>query len=390
MKSKELLQGNFETLILAFFNIKLVTTKLGTHFEIPSKWIKQLNFEADRKYAQTAKELEKKYGLPFAQKGKVEIVAKVENEDNLSIVDIRKNLYLSIASKIPTLPEGYPLDRELALAMFILRGSPDTKLGYYSVDFIEEDDTYLNNFIKILLSSNELFDRLNFNFRNLQGQYVSGENKRNTQVRINLKYFYDRVMLENSGLNPYKFAALKSRIKELGDVRTYPSFEERVLFYTSKVLAKKLAPEDVAKLREDLRFATGAAGEIESGAFGVRNQKIISFARETFPDQCVGCSLDYPIQTRSFVMPRNNRYYFEINHVIPYSNDSKTVDVLDNLVKLCATCHRALTPRRASDDLQKVIIKRMLESRKEVSEFVRKMNVDSKLDSVNFVHKSLK
>ncbi len=390
MNSKELLASKFETLILAFFNVKLVNTKSGSHFVIPSKWMTQLKHESDRKYGQTAKQLGMKYGLLFTQTGTVEISAVVENEDGLSIVELRKQLYLRIASLIPQLPEDYPLDMELALAMFLLRGSPDTKLGYYSVDFIEEDDTYLSNFLKILLSSNELFDRLNFNFRNLQKQYVSGQNKRNTQVRINLKFFYDRIMLENSGLNPYKFEALKNNIADLGDVRTYPSFEERVVFYTSKVLNRALSSDDIEKLRQDLSFSSQASNDIDTGVFSARNQKIISFARETFPDECVGCSADYPVEARSFVMPRNNRYYFEINHVIPYANDSNAVDVLDNLVKLCATCHRALTPRRASDSLQTTIIRRMLESRDEVKNFVNSMISDPKIDAVAFVHQSLK
>jgi 5-methylcytosine-specific restriction protein A len=63
---------------------------------------------------------------------------------------------------------------------------------------------------------------------------------------------------------------------------------------------------------------------------------------------------------------------------------------LDNLVKLCATCHRALTPRRASDSLQTTIIRRMLESRDEVKNFVNSMISDPKIDAVAFVHQSLK
>ena len=101
-----------------------------------------------------------------------------------------------------------------------------------------------------------------------------------------------------------------------------------------------------------------AIEETPDNKFGIRNQKIVAYAREIFEDICVGCGDKYRIEDRSFKMPRNNRYYFEINHVVAYANDSKAVDVLDNLVKLCSTCHRVLTLGRAYPDLQKEIIKR--------------------------------
>jgi 5-methylcytosine-specific restriction protein A len=359
------------------------------HFSISSKWLKQLSYEADRRYGETARKLSERYGLEFSQNGKVEISAIIENDQHLSLSEIRQLLYSKIAIRIPALPPTFDLDTELALAIFILRGSPDVHHSFYSVDFIQEDEIYLDNFLKILLSSNELFDRLNFNFRNLQPQFLSGTNMRNTQVRINLKYFYDRVMVEHSGLNRYKFEALKSRFSELGDVRTYPSFEERVIFYMSRVLGKKLQDSDVSKLRAELSFTSGEELEAQ-GAFTARNQRIISFARETFPDECVGCKGVYPLEDRSFRMPRNDRFYLEINHVVPYANDSSSVDVLDNLVKLCATCHRALTPRRAPEELQKKIIEGMLESRLEVRRFVTGFMGSKFSDPVQYVFQNLK
>ena len=69
-------------------------------------------------------------------------------------------------------------------------------------------------------------------------------------------------------------------------------------------------------------------------------------------------------------MPRTGRYYFEIHHVIPYATDAKHVDVIDDLVKLCPTCHRALTPGRAEKSLQFQIIRKIIESREEVRQFV--------------------
>jgi hypothetical protein len=80
-------------------------------------------------------------------------------------------------------------------------------------------------------------------------------------------------MVENSGLNSYKFEALKSRFAELGDVRTYPSFEERVIFYMSKVLGKSLEEAEISKLRSELSFSRDEIVESQ-GVFNARNQRI--------------------------------------------------------------------------------------------------------------------
>ena len=219
---------------------------------------------------------------------------------------------------------------------------------------------------KILLSSNDLINRLNLNFREFQPQYLQGI-QRNTQVRINLKWFFDNVMAYYSDINDYKYGVLLHNHTKLGDTRRYNAFVERLTIYREDVIGRKLSDHEKERMREELNLEiSNNDGEQVAG----RNQKIVSFAREAFPDECVGCRNHYNIADRSFIMPRNGRYYFEINHVIPYANDNKKVDVLDNLVKLCPTCHRALTPGRANETLQREIIHNMLESRPEVKQFV--------------------
>jgi 5-methylcytosine-specific restriction protein A len=388
MTVDELLNGELDTLLATFFNAR--KNRLGD-FEVSSKWMKQLKYEGARRYDVAATNLTAKYGMQFEAIGQVEIAATIANPNHLEVPEFLESVYFAIVSKLATLPAGYPLDMEMALALFIFRGSPDTSLGMYSLDLLHEEvQSYVDNFQALLLSSDDLLSRLNLNFRDLQPQFVAGTNRRNAQVRINLKWFYENVVVPNSNLNPYKYEALKHNFKDLGEVRTYPSFENRLVFFRSKVLGRELSPSEIATLREDLKIAREDAELVDQGKFTIRNQKIIAFARETYPDVCVGCEGLYPVESRTFLMPRNNRFYFEVNHVIAYSNDSSAVDVLQNLVKLCATCHRALTPRRAHEQLQKSIIEKMLASRPEVLSFVKSMAQKTGETPLDFVFKRLK
>lgn len=41
-------------------------------------------------------------------------------------------------------------------------------------------------------------------------------------------------------------------------------------------------------------------------------------------------------------MSKKYNYYFEVHHNIALSNDYNSLDVPDNLVKLCPICHKCL------------------------------------------------
>lgn len=361
--ANDILDMPIDTLLAAFFNAE----EKDGNFVIVS------NYRATRylamipeSYKNTAMQLSKKYGLLFKQVGNTKIEATITNHNNYSLEDFRHLLYENILQKFFMMNAGTNIDKEIALALFIFRGSADFIYGFYSVDLKTPSLQFLNDTYKILLSSNDLINRLNLNFREFQPQYTQGI-QRNTQVRINLKWFYDNVIVNYPEINNYKYAVLRCNYNKLGDTRRYNAFVERLTIYREDVIGRKLSESEKNKLRDDLNFEiSNNDGEHIIG----RNQKIVSFAREAFPDKCVGCCDHYNIADRSFIMPRNGRYYFEINHVIPYANDNKRVDVLDNLVKLCPTCHRALTPGRADESLQREIIHNMIESRPEVKQFV--------------------
>lgn len=278
----------------------------------------------------------------------------------------------------------------MALALFVFRGSADFTMGFYAVDLKNPTQRYVDNFFKLLLSTDDLMSRLNLNFRELQPQFISGKALRNTQIRVNLKWYYDNVVrVEN--LNEYKTSLLVKNIRNLGEIRAYGGFESRLVTYQESILGRSLTKFEIDIIRSNLEFTKREIEETPDNKFGIRNQKIVAYAREIFEDICVGCGDKYRIEDRSFKMPRNNRYYFEINHVVAYANDSKAVDVLDNLVKLCPTCHRALTPGRAYPDLQKEIIKKELASRPEVKRFVVSMMAKGSYDTPEeYVFKTLK
>ncbi len=387
MNIGQLLQMPIETLFVAFFN---ATNGKNGNFEIQSKYLKTkfLPLPADS-HRETAIALSAKYRVPFIQKSKTIIAATITNDSQMLLDDFLNVIYEKIIVLLNKLPANYPLDEEIALAMFLLRGSADFNRRLYALDLKNPTTRYVDNIFKLLLSSNNLIERLNLNFRELQPQFAAGEMERNTQIRINLKWFYDNVIVRYPNINKYKTAVLKTNIRNLGELQAYYTFEERLIFYRQKILGRKLSKNEINALRRDLEFREPIE-ETPENKFNVRNQKIVAFARETFADVCVGCGDQYDIKHRSFLMPRNNRYYFEVNHVIAYANDSDAVDVLDNLVKLCPVCHRALTPHRAFPDLQRHIIENMLNSRPEVGKFVLSMMPANYKSPIDYVFDSLK
>lgn len=387
MNIDQLLQMPIETLFVAFFN---AADEKDGNFEIQSRYRKTkfLPLPADS-HKKTAQALTRKYRIDFVQINATTIAATVVNDKHISLDDFLNAIYEKIIVLLNKLPVNYPLDEEIALAMFLLRGSADFNRDLYALDLKNPTPRYVDNIFKLLLSSDSLIERLNLNFRELQPQFAAGERERNTQIRINLKWFYENVITRYPNINKYKTGVLRVNIRNLGEVHAYHTFEERLIFYRQKILGRELTQNEINALRQDLDFREPAEVATEN-KFSIRNQKIVAFARETFEDRCVGCGDQYDIKDRSFLMPRNNRYYFEVNHVIAYANDSEAVDVLDNLVKLCPVCHRALTPHRAFPELQRHIIENMLGSRPEVSKFVSSMMSADYKSPVDYVFDRLK
>lgn len=112
-----------------------------------------------------------------------------------------------------------------------------------------------------------------------------------------------------------------------------------------------------------------------------RNRAFVSQVYDDEPDECVCCKNKYNISDRSFYIKRKvhgisvDRYYFEIHHAISFSNckgkntEANVLDVIENLVKVCPTCHACMTAKRGRECDIKILIENMLQNSPKVKDF---------------------
>jgi HNH endonuclease. len=281
------------------------------------------------------------------------------------------------------------LDREMALALFVLRGSVDFTRNYMAVDVKRnvENELYIDSLFKILVSSNELIKYLNLNFRELQPEFKS--KKRNTQLRLNLRWVYENILNEIGSIHPYKYDIISSNKVKIGDLpqtdTMYTTFIQRLIYYQRNVLKKELSNIEVENIRHELFSVSKNDQKIQ------RSKKILLVVKDTTKDICSACSQKYKIADRSFIASREKRYYFEYHHVISFANNRELLDVPDNLVKLCPTCHCAMKKGRAECNYQKKLIKNILNNRKDVLDFSKSyLNTQSLKDTVDGIQKKLR
>ena len=252
MNVSDIYSLRLDTLLAIFFNAD--QSKSG-NFVIKSTYRETKFLCMERgSYNLTSYQLSSKYGLKFDIHGST-LYSVIYNNERLSFEDFIDRVYQYILVRISNELPGYNLDCEMALAMFIFRGSADFNRGYYSVDIKTNSPKYYDEMFKILLSSDELLSRLNLNFRELQHEYVVGKSKRNTQVRINLKWFYDNVIRRYPHINQYKTDVLQKNVMSLGESLRYKSFEERLIFYRQNVLGRELSKPEISELRKSLDFS---------------------------------------------------------------------------------------------------------------------------------------
>ncbi|MBQ8325545.1 MAG: hypothetical protein IJX86_00615 [Lachnospiraceae bacterium] len=112
-----------------------------------------------------------------------------------------------------------------------------------------------------------------------------------------------------------------------------------------------------------------------------RNQRIVSQVYDDEPDECVCCKNRYNIADRSFYVKRRvnglavDKYFFEIHHAISFSNgqsqytEENVLDVIENLVKVCPTCHTCMTAKRGREEDIKILLNSMLDNSPKVKDF---------------------
>ena len=275
----------------------------------------------------------------------------------------------------------------ILLSFFALRGSPDFKLNFYSLDLPRQivSSQYLDNLFKLLTNISDL-RQLNLNFRELQHQFISGENERNTQFRINLRYFYDRLAQDLLSVNKFKADILlcnRQLIITKNIAQESKTFIERLMFYKDRVLNHQKTEREIEQLSRDLGFVYDEMIDEKVK----RNQGIVQYVRAFFDDECVCCKNTYPLESRTFRHRDSERFYLEVHHVISFSADH-TLDQIDNLVKVCPACHRALTKNRADETYQKQLIGEILVNAPKAKEFC--LNFTDENNCVQFIYDRLR
>lgn len=286
-----------------------------------------------------------------------------------------KNIYKAIQRKRANYSDD-EFERILLLALFGLRGSPDPKTNYYAVDIHRSVQTsfYLDCVFKLLTNISDT-RQLNLNFRELQPEFIAEKAQRNTQIRINLKWFCEYLNYDLSILNLYKDNILKNQYVEIQGKQekqdAYDGFLERLIVYRNEIIgqpkqeSEELSKQTIQKLREELGFKT------DDNDLGTqkRSANIVNIARNIYENACVCCKNNYDISERSFKMRKTGEYYLEIHHVISFASDKKG-DQIDNLVKVCPTCHRALTKGRAEESYQRQLIQNIITNSETAKEYV--------------------
>ncbi|WQX89867.1 HNH endonuclease [Helicobacter pylori] len=283
---------------------------------------------------------------------------------------------------------------------FESRGSIDTQRNFLTLDYFFHSPLEFNKFHYLIDFFHIPSEALNFNFRELQHEYAQGINQRNAQFRIYLDWYLYHIGL----FNPYKARIAEHVFKTtliydgVYYKLSYPpttkyhgnGFTERAHFYLKNVHQQDLDDKNIEKLREQL-------GWIQKSEEFRRDSKIINFYRISTPNVCSACCGDYDIKERSFIslplykITQNpDSYYTEIHHVISLGKD-KELDVLENLAKLCPTCHRALKKGSSEEEFQKRLIRNILNRNKDNLEFAQlRFETDDFLTLIDRIYENLK
>jgi hypothetical protein len=234
---------------------------------------------------------------------------------------------------------------------------------------------------------------INYNFREFQGDYMNGI-KRETQLRFSIQWYAKEIGF----INKYRIAVFENNFqfnskREENGITYFDcplllsneniTFEKRLAYYTNNVFGKKLTKVDMAKFKKLI-------GANDSTDFR-RNMSIVKAVRDGTEDKCVCCCDKYDISKRTYLDPKTGRYYFEIHHMISVGKE-KELDDVDNLAKLCPTCHAILgMNKELYEQDQKECIRNIFNHKPNILEFCESYFDTEDYDTVvDLVWKSLK
>lgn len=368
--------------ILGAFASRIMTCKIGnndffytyTSFRI-SKFVHHSCFS----FETYVKELQKKLNdLSHFDNWVIDKINETQIELRFYIFNnfkITKSMFYStIMSKISSSEWAIGNDdeprKECLRGFMELRGSIDTTAKLISQDYFFDDKRQLKKALLLVETLDVPISYANFNARNLQPQYISGENQRNAQFRINLFYYANQIGF----LNKYKARIFEvaynqhSKFEKNGNIyfnvdlpktNDNVNFVKYLNFFTNNIYEQKLNSQLIKELRKRLNLKTDAGNDSKT----IRNKAIIDFFDKISEDKCAVCGT-----TKTYYSAVKGKQYFEIHHVIPLYNDN-SLDQIANLVKLCPNCHRMLKKGSGTREDQINAITHILKTHPEIYEF---------------------
>ncbi len=301
----------------------------------------------------------------------------LENDLNITLNSFFNKLYAKLINiDLIHTDEINEFKKDFIRGFFEPRGSIDIVRNYLTQDFFYNNDFELKKANLLYEFFNIPANILNLNFRELQEQYVTGENQRNAQLRIGLNWYLHNIGMINIYKNilitqEFKYSNKKTianvtyyinECKETNESRI-SSYEERMKYYAEKIYNKELSDSDIDLVRQEI-------GLDEQEKSTIRDTSLTAVFRDNTKDECICCKQKYKIEDRSFINKKTNRYYFEIHHIISLGGN-KELDDVSNLSKLCPTCHAALKKGRALENYQKELIKSIYENSSDALEFAK-------------------
>lgn len=297
----------------------------------------------------------------------------LKNDININDYSFYNKLYKKIVTQSWVYNSDLNENKKSFIRGFMeLRGSVDTTANFLAQDYYYNSEFEIRKARVLIDLMGIPYNIINLNFRQLQSQFISGENRRNTQFRPNLWWYVSNIGI----INGYKTEIFsKSRnvavCERKGNAfyfnddgpatRRGNTFENRLSFYITRVFGKELSDGEISNLRNDLGFN-------DSGSSSPRNLSLADLVRNINPDECAGCKEEYDISDRSYIRNRTGRYYFEIHHVISIGSN-RELDDENNMVKLCPICHRLLKRGSGTREEQIKLIKKIFKNEPKTYEF---------------------